>query len=438
MEAFALPPPYLRRAVAHSPSYLYIALGLMARMLHWLLTKVLPEAAAIKQTDGTDSQEVTASQAPTDGVLLHTEAPPPKLRRSSKLRTNYVDELALPTAAATAAKLAAPATFMTVPCASAACLPVDDVGGIAGVPARKAAVLVIDVQPIWSSSDPIVQNFPKLGKNVSALLAKARGAGMPVVHVRASYDDSPHVALLRRNAPHLNRTGCIDPHATEEWAEALPGEHIVYKPSFNGFHKTNLESLLKETLQVERVYLCGLVTSACVLSTALGAFSAGIDPIIVEDCVADRTRQRHEAALALWDHYVFRVCRSWRDVTTDFEAEVEAAHGAVEEEEASLSDTPRTGYDTPAILGGQQPRLKLDFDSSRISPSSTVIDLQSQEHNGRRYSRSPIPIPPPDHVGRTAIDCVARMPLQGLDGLEDLEEDSDEFDRFFHDRVSCR
>ena len=89
---------------------------------------------------------------------------------------------------------------------------------------------------------------------------------------------------------------------------------MVFKSSFNAFDKTSLETLLKECLGVERVYLCGLVTSACVLSTALGAFSCGIEPVIVEDCVADRTRERHEAALALWDHYVFRVCCSWKDV----------------------------------------------------------------------------------------------------------------------------
>lgn len=418
MEAFALPPPYLRRrdaaSISDPPSYLYVLLGLVARLLYWMLETVIPLPDAIKQGDErVHRKNVNIQEAQCCDAPIANTGPPPKLRRSSKLRTNYVDELALPVDEQVDAA-AAPAAVLTVPCISAACLPAEEAGGIVGVAAHKAAIIVIDVQPIWSSSEPIVQNFPELGGNVGALLAKARAAGMPVVHVRASYDDSPHVALLRRNAPELNRAGRIDPNITEPWAEPLPGEHIVFKPSFNGFHQTNLESLLKDTLRVERVYLCGLVTSACVLSTALGAFTAGIDPIIVEDCVADRTRQRHEAALALWDHYVFRVCRSWRDVTTDFEADVlqrDAAAGA------SLPDTPRA--EDAQALADVQPDLKLDFGEMRISPSSTVIDLQSHEHNGKRYS----PVPPPDHVGRIAVDCDVRLPLQWLDDLEGLDPD---------------
>ena len=106
----------------------------------------------------------------------------------------------------------------------------------------------------------------------------AQRRGLVVVHIRADYDDSPHVATMRRLNPGLNRCA-ITPEA-ESWAEALPGERVVLKSTFDGFLSTNLESILRNR-GVSRVLVAGLVTSACVLSTALGAFHRGFDVLLV-------------------------------------------------------------------------------------------------------------------------------------------------------------
>ena len=55
-----------------------------------------------------------------------------------------------------------------------------------------------------------------------------------------------------------------------------------------------------------RVLICGLVTSACVLGTALGAFYRGLDVLLVEDCCADRSIERHEATVGMYSDYCFQ------------------------------------------------------------------------------------------------------------------------------------
>ena len=437
MRPIALPPPYLSHsesASSSSSSYAYAALGIAARLAHWLLMSTVPaptdadvKPAKASTEDVNDSHAVRDAARSFRRSSLSMVSESEEFRseehswsssstdegdwqRSSCLTKDYHKEFVIPNAGGGSAHGR------------------DKIGGNdAGLPPlkeplvpRRSAVVVIDVQPIWSSSEPIVTNFPHLGGNVRSLLARARANGMPVVHVRASYDNSPHVALLRRNAPELNRAGRIDPYATEEWARELPGEHVVFKSSFNAFDKTSLETLLKECLGVERVYLCGLVTSACVLSTALGAFSCGIEPVIVEDCVADRTRERHEAALALWDHYVFRVCCSWKDV---FAAEAPMARSPIP---ARRSDHPgQSDFSAQPVLCTSGPsvmsvdgELKLDFGVERISPSSTLVDLQGHEARcmqqqqqqqqpdwpHARAVRGHSPVPPPNHIGRKAVD----------------------------------
>ena len=56
-----------------------------------------------------------------------------------------------------------------------------------------------------------------------------------------------------------------------------------------------------------RVLICGLVTSACVLGTALGAFYRGMDVLLVEDCCADWSIERHEATVGMYSDY-YELC----------------------------------------------------------------------------------------------------------------------------------
>ena len=61
-------------------------------------------------------------------------------------------------------------------------------------------------------------------------------------------------------------TGEISPADVSDFAADLPGELVIGKSSFDGFYNTKLEEQLREW-DIEHVYICGLITSCCVLFT---------------------------------------------------------------------------------------------------------------------------------------------------------------------------
>ena len=64
--------------------------------------------------------------------------------------------------------------------------------------------------------------------------------------------------------------GGVYPDSVCSFAAPQEGEHQVAKPTFDGFLQTNLESLLQQ-LEITEVYVAGMVTSCCVLFTAVRA-----------------------------------------------------------------------------------------------------------------------------------------------------------------------
>ena len=69
-------------------------------------------------------------------------------------------------------------------------------------------------------------------------------------------------------------------------AKDEPGEFVIYKQSFDGFHKPALRAYLEKN-EKKFVLVAGLVTSVCVLLTAATAAQRGYLVGIVEDCCAD-------------------------------------------------------------------------------------------------------------------------------------------------------
>ena len=63
---------------------------------------------------------------------------------------------------------------------------------------------------------------------------------------------------------------------------------IPGKRSFNAFHHTELESMLRSR-GVTRILIAGCVTSLCVNATALYAFESGFDVTVLSDCTSSRT-----------------------------------------------------------------------------------------------------------------------------------------------------
>lgn len=173
-----------------------------------------------------------------------------------------------------------------------------------GVP---SALIVVDVQRDWYSRDArISAAFPQIASTIPQLLQNCRETGMPVVHVRAKYDvtSATHVPFFKMLNPEKRADVSLEP---EDWAKEEDGESVIHKPTFDAFFQTEMDELLKG-MGVRRVYLCGLVTSACVLNTAFGAFRHGYEVVLVTDACADRTRAQHAGVIKMYINYVFVGC----------------------------------------------------------------------------------------------------------------------------------
>ena len=162
------------------------------------------------------------------------------------------------------------------------------------------ALLLIDVQKdFWK--DKMSQTMDDYEKNVRRLLHTCRHEGIDVVHLRARFQQDESDWMVRYKA--LGRIPCIEGTPGVEvfpCARDEPGEFVIFKQSFDGFHKPALQAYLEKNRK-RYVLVAGLVTSVCVLLTAATAAQSGYLVGIVEDCCAD-SPEAHEHTL---QHYPF-------------------------------------------------------------------------------------------------------------------------------------
>ena len=160
--------------------------------------------------------------------------------------------------------------------------------GVNPTPAKlsEAAVVIIDAQ-----------NVDAALARITDLLAAARTAGAPVIHV------------AQRGRP----GGLFDPESESfKFAtQAAPraGEPVVHKPLPNAFAKTDLQEKLQATGK-KALVVAGFMTHMCVSATARSALDHGYAVTVAADAVATRAlpdplggpdlpaEQVHRAALA--------------------------------------------------------------------------------------------------------------------------------------------
>lgn len=177
--------------------------------------------------------------------------------------------------------------------------------------ASKTALLIVDVQPeYWSECPPVRRDFPQFPTKISSLIQNCRTQNTKrIIWVRAdySYEHSPWLHQFARlhegNIPPIVRPSS----KWEGFATPEDGEMIITKTSWSS---TSGGTGLLETLKqdgIDTVLVCGLITSVCVQHSAFGVFEAGYRTILVTDACADRGRERHEAALALYGDYMYEL-----------------------------------------------------------------------------------------------------------------------------------
>ncbi len=151
---------------------------------------------------------------------------------------------------------------------------------------KPFALLLIDVQNDFWSGD-FTQHFPQFPENIVQLLNFCRTVGIEVIHIRAIFKPDMSDWMVRYKL--RKRIPCVEGTVGAEvapFAQALPGEKVVIKHSFDGFLAPELLPYLQQTGK-RFLLVAGLVTSTCVLFTTVSGMQNGFLTAIVEDCCAD-------------------------------------------------------------------------------------------------------------------------------------------------------
>ncbi|GAA0364667.1 isochorismatase family protein [Streptomyces blastmyceticus] len=140
-----------------------------------------------------------------------------------------------------------------------------------------ATLIMIDFQNTYRTGVMELDGAEAALTAAARLLAAARAAGTPVVHiVNDGGEGTPYDIRARIGA------------VCDEVAPA-EGERVVVKRFPDSFHDTVLEETLRELGAGPDLVLAGFMTHMCVTFTAQGAFNLGYRPTVVAEATATRS-----------------------------------------------------------------------------------------------------------------------------------------------------
>ncbi|MDO8432801.1 MAG: isochorismatase family cysteine hydrolase [Candidatus Binatus sp.] len=154
------------------------------------------------------------------------------------------------------------------------------------------------------------------------LIAAARRANVPVIYLKYVYrpDYKDGGVLIQEINPALKTVqyvadGTWDAEIVDELAPE-PGDFIVKKSRYSGFHATRLETVLR-SLQARSLVICGVTTHFCVECTARDAHMRDYRVFIARDATDEANPAWKEMALASfqvgfgWVFDVDEIAQSW-------------------------------------------------------------------------------------------------------------------------------
>lgn len=162
-----------------------------------------------------------------------------------------------------------------------------------------AGLLIVDF--INGFADPEVfggGNIRPAIESTRTLLALARKRGWLVSYSRVVYaHDGSDANVFTDKIP-----GCLEFTESSDLSQVVaelppaPGDLIIRKQFPSAFFGTHLASSLAMH-GIKTLFISGATTSGCVRASAVDAMCHGFKPVIVEDCVGDRSIAQHESNL---------------------------------------------------------------------------------------------------------------------------------------------
>ena len=169
---------------------------------------------------------------------------------------------------------------------------------------RSSALLLQDLQNELLKGDrPVVPlNGEQLIANCRKLLAKAREAGMPVLHVRVSrrpdLKDAPRPPLGASGGATGAPSLIEGTHGAEVVSELAPWPEdvVITKHTTSPFNTTDIEVYLRR-FGVTTLILTGFSTTGVVEGCLRDARDKDYDCVVVRDCCAAGTALEHDTCM---------------------------------------------------------------------------------------------------------------------------------------------
>jgi ureidoacrylate peracid hydrolase len=186
-----------------------------------------------------------------------------------------------------------------------------DDGLAAWIAPARTALVIIDMQVDFAAPEGRLGQWgvdlstvPPALEKAQALADSARKAGAPVVFVglftRPETDSGAWRERMRRRGgdPDSDSGLCRADDVGSDWygPKPLPGEAVVQKARYSGFHDAPLDSVLKD-LGVDTLVVAGLTTECCVDCTVRDAFHLDYHVFVAADACAAYEADVHTASL---------------------------------------------------------------------------------------------------------------------------------------------
>lgn len=141
----------------------------------------------------------------------------------------------------------------------------------------------------------------RVKERASALLAFARGAGIPVISGRIAFQPG-HTDVIQnctifRNV--VKNGAMIDGSWGAEFHDGLgplPGETVVRHTRVNAFFGTDLDAILR-LQDVDQLVVAGIATNSVVSTTVAHAADAGYQVTVAEDACSSGNPDLHRACM---------------------------------------------------------------------------------------------------------------------------------------------
>ncbi len=171
---------------------------------------------------------------------------------------------------------------------------------------NKSALLVIDYQHDLVHPDGIIASkigndrlvrAQALAPEIQKMIDRFAEMGQIVVSVQADYNIEHYIGHFKqkRSTKNYANTALVGTKGHDLYEVQLPNKALyVVKHYFDGFYETDLQSQLQEN-GIEKVYVCGVNTDACVIHTAISAAWRGYHTFVIEDLTETISSNKEQA-----------------------------------------------------------------------------------------------------------------------------------------------